>query len=95
MKQKARKIFQNGRSDHSGKSDELRYITLLTNAITTTIEKNLTKPNIKFVTTTSKTVRKVMNRKQNINKLKLESGTYSITCNGCHGIYRRNLEECF
>lgn len=56
-KQMTQKIFQNRRVNLSDKTNESKYIIPLTNSITTTIEKNSSKLNIKFVTTTSKTIK--------------------------------------
>lgn len=45
--------------------NNLKQINAATNAITTTIEKNLCNLSIKFVTTTSKSIRDLVNTKKN------------------------------
>lgn len=55
------KYFYNRGMNHSDKANKLKYIILST--ITTIIEKNLSKLNIKFVTTTSETTRDLVNTK--------------------------------
>lgn len=90
MKQKSSNIFQNRRVNHSDKPNESKSIVLPTDSIINTIEKNLCKFHIKFVTTTSKTIR--LNATQHklklkeeftkkLNQLKLEREIYTITCN--------------
>lgn len=62
VKQKARKIFENRRVD---KPSESKYFVLPTNSITTIIEENLSKLSITFVTTATKTIKELINTKQN------------------------------
>lgn len=61
----------------SKKNNETRYINLP--AITDTTEMNSSKPNIKFVTSVSKTIKYIINTQQNNNKPKLNVDIFSIT----------------
>lgn len=65
------------------KPNKTRHITLSTNSTATTVEKNLSKLNIKSVTTTFKRIRYLINTKPNNNNLQPEVGNYSINCKNC------------
>lgn len=65
------------------KPNKTIHITRSTNSTAPTVEKNLSKLNIKSVTTTSKRVRYLINTKQNNNNLQPEVENYSINCKNC------------
>lgn len=60
-----------------------------------TTEKNVSKFNVKFATL--KTIRNLINTKQNNNNLKPEAEIYTIDCTKCHKKYidetSRNLSK--
>lgn len=78
-KHKANQIEDNKRMNDINKRNKIGNIILPTKSITTTVEKNLSKLSIEFITTTSKTT-DLIHTKQ-INNLKLETGIYTIACN--------------
>lgn len=72
--------------------NKIIHIILPTTSLTTTSEKNLSKLNTKYLTT-SKAIRDLITRKQNSSNPKPESRIYTIACNDITKIYRRDPDE--
>ena len=74
-------------TQHNNNNDFDRYIILPNNPITDKINSNLKKIGIKTVTQSTKTVKNILQNKNNHKHTHSEAGVYTIDCLNCNKKY--------